>query len=194
MTGNKKKTPASTSGKHVTASAWARTSVKKVKINNSDLSGSYIRAPKKAVATFSTNEALSTDPQPDSNGQILAYLKKIDNSNQELMKRVENLESRSISSTSRSSKCNPNDALELHGRHTAISCDALAGFSQPAAGLSQASNLIRGMPTTQPTIGTTGVSLHDPVSGTGHRDAILPGLDTSMVNRQISMGNFHARS
>ena len=93
------------------------------------------KAPKKAMPTSSTDEALSTDPEPDSKGQILAYLKKIDNSNQELIKRVVNLESCSISSTPRSSKSNPDDALGLHGRHMATSGDALAEFSQPAAGL-----------------------------------------------------------
>ena len=49
MTGNKKKTPATTARKHVTVSARARTSVRKVKTVNQDLNGSYIKAPGKPV-------------------------------------------------------------------------------------------------------------------------------------------------
>ena len=74
MTGNKKKTSATTSRKRATASARARTSVKKVKKVNQDLSSSYIKAPKKPVATF-----IADDPQQSSNSEILAYLRKIKN-------------------------------------------------------------------------------------------------------------------
>ena len=102
------------------------------------------------------------------------------------MKSVDNLESRSISSTLRSSKSNPHEALGLHGRQMATSGDTLADFSQPTPGLQQPSNLIRGVLTTQLTTGTAGASLHDPVGGASHRDAILPGLEALRHNPTIS--------
>ena len=117
MTGDKKKTPATTSRKRVTASARARTSVKKVKEVNQDLSGSYIKAPKKPVATFIADDVPFSDPQQNSNSEILTYLRRIESSNQELMKRVDSLESRSINSTPRSSKSHTIEASVPQVRH-----------------------------------------------------------------------------
>ena len=172
MTGNKKKTPATTSRKRVTASARARTSVRKVKTVNQDLSGSYIKAPRKPV-TISHDEVTSTDPQQSSNFEILTYLKKIENSNHELMKRVDSLESRSISSTPRSSRSHTVEASVTQGRHITSRGDALADLNHP-------------MHITHPTAVASGTSLQVPMGGASHRDAVLPGLDALRHNPTIS--------
>ena len=177
MTGNKKKTSVKTSRKRVTASTRARTSVKKVKRDNSDLSGSYIKVPKKPVTTFLADEVISTDSQQSSNGEILAY------SNQELMKRVDNLERRSISSTPRSSKSHSIELTVPQGRHINTRGDALADLNPTATDMRQVST---GMHITHPIAGTSGTSLPDPVGCASHRDAILPGLDALRHNPTIS--------
>ena len=148
-------------------------------MDNSDLTGSYIKVPKKPVTTFLADEVISTDSQQSSNGEILAYLKKIDSSNQELIKRVDNLEGHSISSTPRSSKSHSIESTVPQGHHINTRGDALADLNPTATDMRQVGT---GMHITHPIAGTSRTSLQDPVGGASHRNAILPGLDALRHN------------
>ena len=99
------------------------------------------------------------------------------------MKRVDNLESHSISSTPRSSKSHSIDATVPQGRRIGVRSDALPDINPPTADMRQVGT---GMHTTHPAIGTSGTSTHDIVGGASHRDAVLPGLDALRHNPTIS--------
>ena len=114
--------------------------------------------------TIMPDDVTFTDPQQSSNIEILAYLKKIESSNQELMKRVDSLDSRSISSTPRSSRLHTVEVSVPQGRHITSRGDTLADLNQP-------------MHITHPTAVASGTSLQVPMGGASHRDAVLPGLD-----------------
>ena len=74
----------------------------------------------------------------------------------------------------------------LHGRHIAARGDTLADLNQPTADMVQASTLTRGMQISHPATRASGTSLHVPVGGASHRDAVLPGLDALRHNPTIS--------
>ena len=85
---SKKKTPATTSRRRVTASAPARISTKKAK-RGDDLEESYIVQGQTISST-----AMGTDKVPESSTErtILSYLQIMEQSNTELMKGVNQLE------------------------------------------------------------------------------------------------------
>ena len=89
------------------------------------------------------------------------------------MKRVDSLESHSISSTPRSSRSHTVEASVPQERHITSRGDTLADLNQP-------------MHTTHPTTVASGTSLQVPMGGASHRDAVLPGLDALRHNPTIS--------
>ena len=94
MPSTKKKTPAANLRKKVTASARARTSVRKTKKASSELHGSYIQPVSTVTATANdTVTATSTQIAPSStNDAILSLLQDMNRSNQEIVKRIDILE------------------------------------------------------------------------------------------------------
>ena len=94
MPSTKKKTPAANLRKKVTASARARTSVRKTKKVSSELHGSYIQPVSTVTATANdTVTATSTQLAPSStNDAILSLLQDMNRSNQQIVKRIDILE------------------------------------------------------------------------------------------------------
>ena len=90
MPSSKKEIP--NARKRVTASARARTSVKKQKrMVASELDGSYVQKSKKTVSTACVKEKQQPVSHPD-NEAILSILKDIKESNDALSKRMDKVE------------------------------------------------------------------------------------------------------
>ena len=94
MPSTKKKTPAANLKKKVTASARARTSVRKPKKPSNELHGSYIQPVSTVTATVN-DTVTSTNPQigiSSSNDAILSLLQDMNRSNQDIVRRIDALE------------------------------------------------------------------------------------------------------
>ena len=116
MTGKK---TAGQAVKGMASSVKKGTGKKKNGNKGSDLSGSFLQSPEtvQTVSNFDhTTSVDSTQSSSDNSDTILAYLKKLDESNQALLKRVSDLEAnKSLPSTpSPRSQCEPSHSLIMH--------------------------------------------------------------------------------
>ena len=94
MPSTNKKTPVANLRKKVTASARARTSVRKSKKPSSELHGSYIQPVSTVTATVN-DTVTTTNPQTapsSSNDAILSLLQEMNRSNQDIVRRIDALE------------------------------------------------------------------------------------------------------
>ena len=97
-----RKSPVTTSKKKTTASARAKNSTRKMRNKEVNLDGSFLTASGRT--TVSTGSSLSQNDgseQPPQHDAVMAYLKKIDTTNQALLKRVDDIETQRVQAIAR---------------------------------------------------------------------------------------------
>ena len=86
-----KKTPVTNGRKKVTASARARTSVRKTRTKGAAHNGSYLQNPVSTVETVK-DTVIPSATSKDTNDTILALLQEMNNSNRDIVNRINALE------------------------------------------------------------------------------------------------------
>ena len=200
-----KKSPATTSKKKTTASARAKNSTRKLKSKEVNLDGSFLTASgRTTVSNGSYLPQNDSSEQPPQHDAVMAYLKKIDATNQALLKRVDDLESHRAQATARQGfqpnlptdhttiRTSPSDASTMQPV-PATSIPTLHTGVTPALNLQLQHTTHQDLPSTQ--------SQSNQQSSTPH-DAVIPDLAalrsnpvlSNTVTNMMSAFETHARS
>ena len=196
MPSAKNKTPATNLKKKVTASARARTSVRKPKKPSSELHGSYIQPVSTVTATVN-DSITSTNPQTatsSSNDAILSLLQDMNRSNQDIVRRIDALERQQ---STNSTPIALRSQSRVHSNLASFPTHSMPAPTQgPQAGFQSLHTAIKDVrePRDRITADHNLLGAHQPSTATvntlhcqdSRRDAVIPSLDALRANPTLS--------
>ena len=179
-----RKSPATTSKKKTTASARAKNSTRKLRNKEMNLDGSFLTASgRTTVSTESSSSQNDGSGQPPPHDAVMAYLKKIDATNQALLKRVDDLETQRAHATARQD-AHPNLPTDHTSVRTALS-HASTMQSVPAMSLPPLHTGVTPVPTLQHQ-NTTRQDLPPTQQNSTLHDTVIPDLAALCSNPMLS--------